>query len=104
MTNNKISNEKNLCGLINGEAKKISFYIDEGNLNMIDELAKIFKTTRTMVLVSLITHGYKRYLSSVRMQLLAIRNKDNAKKNLKVDKALSLFDKFEKKWHMESFP
>ena len=86
--------------------KKISLDLNEEHLEIIDELAKLTKTNRTVVIGTLIGQGFSpffRYLESTWKELLNNKNIDNKKKT-KIQELLKDLKKIEiTKWNPKAY-
>lgn len=83
--------------------KKISINLDESTLNLIDDLVKITKKTRTDIIGVLISYGVKGFVEYLEN---AWMNMKKNKKNdiLRIDHKLSELKKFKEKYEVDKFP
>ncbi len=85
------------------DIKKISINLSVETINRIDELAKMFKITRTLVIESIIMTGLKEYLKVIESANKKIRTQDeykDKKKTEKLDIMLDSIEKFKNKWNL----
>ena len=85
------------------EQKKISLNLDKNTLTMVDELSKILKADRTIIITNLIGHGIHpmiEYLEKVWSNMKKEGSRDQIKT---ADKLLSEITSFSKKWKTNNY-
>ena len=91
--------EKAFFEMINNrDTKKISLNLSRETLDKIDELAKMFKITRTLVIESLSRAGLKQYLKTIESANKKLKRQ--YPENKRLDLMLNDIKKFQKKWKM----
>ncbi|OIO61625.1 hypothetical protein AUJ69_04390 [Candidatus Woesearchaeota archaeon CG1_02_47_18] len=81
------------------EIKKISLNLNKETISKIDELAKIFRITRTLVMESIICIGLKHYLKIIESANKKLKAK--CPDNEKLDLMLGNIRKFRDKWSIK---
>ena len=84
------------------KTKKVSFNIEVQVLELIDDLTKLLKSNRTMVLMGLIGLGIPSYMKSLKTSWNKIR-KSNPEKKSKIDALLKELSKIETKHVKRSY-
>lgn len=92
-------NMTDIAGRIMGnvEKRKISFDIDKKTLEAIDELAKLTKSPRNVVIMAALWPGVKSFTEYLKKSWTEMTNKE---KNEKAEVALEKLAAIKKKWQL----
>lgn len=83
------------------EKKKISFDLDKTSLDLMDSLANLTKSTRTIIFEALIYKGVPVLMQDMKTTWKALLVKGNLEreKKIKIEKLLNDLEKLEKDWN-----
>ena len=81
--------------------KKISLNLSKESLEKIDDLKKIFKITRTLIIESILTMGLKPYIKIVESANKKLK-KEHPNKNKELDRMIQRLKKFKQKWRIDT--
>ena len=88
----------------NTENKKVSINLDSQTLKMVDELAKILKADRTIMITNLIGHGIHPMVSYLKNTWSLIKKENvDKEKDSNIERLLSELSDFSKKWKTNKY-
>ena len=87
------------------EIKKISMNINKKTLEVIDDLTKIFETTRTQTIAAIIMSGLKAQTNYTEKTWKNMKKDKNfVDKKRRIEQKLRELEKFKKKWKIDMVP